>query len=47
MNEPPAFCTGSKITIATVSGAACSIASSRSVSRNAVNSSSVSPVGRW
>ena len=47
MNAPPEFCTGSMITIATVSGPAWTIVASRSSSRNAVNSSSVSSGGRW
>ena len=47
VNEPPEFCTGSMITIATVSGPACSIVESRSSSSIAVNCSSVSPSGRW
>ena len=35
VNEPPAFCTGSMITIATVSGPACTIVASSSSRRNA------------
>src|SRR3954451_16798521 len=45
--QPPAFWTGSMITIATVSGPSWMIASSRSSSRNFVNCCGVSSAGRW